>query len=89
MQAASVLSASRAATRGGALGAREVQAAEASIRKYASVLGDDPARERIVAASAEALGFASGRVRAPGDKAKAATYAALRRIRGSKDFDKT
>ena len=89
MQAACVLATSRAATRGAAHGAREVQAAEASLRKYVAVLGDDPAREGILAAGVEALGFVSGRVRAPGDKAKAATYAALRRIRGSKDFDKT
>jgi hypothetical protein len=49
----------------------------------------DVEKDEILAAGAQAMGFVSGRVRAAPDKAKAATHAAMRRHRSSKDFDKT
>jgi Ca-activated chloride channel family protein len=88
MQAAGVLATSKAATRGVADAEREGDAALAAMRKYAEILGEDARKDEILAAGAQVMGFVSGGARSPA-KAKAATHAAMRRHRGSKDFDKT
>jgi Ca-activated chloride channel family protein len=87
MQSAGVLSTSKAATRSLRVARREGNAALDAMRKYAAILGEDDAKQEILAEGADVLrvmssGTLSGR-------AKAATHAAMRRQRGSKDFDKT
>jgi Ca-activated chloride channel family protein len=84
MQSAGVLATSKAATRGAGEADREGKDALAAMRRYAAILGEDQAKEAILSAGAEAFGFVRGGVRA-----KAATHAAMRRHRGSKNFDKT
>jgi hypothetical protein len=94
LQAASVLATSRAATRGADAARQQSEVNLAAIRQYAALLGEDKEIAdvldegeqalREVAASATTFGVVS----TGSAKAKAATHAAMRRQRGSKDFDK-
>ena len=85
MQAAGVLATSKAATR--SLGDARQQSQEqlAAMRQYAALLGEDSDALHILADSERTL----NQVAAAAPEAKAATHAAMRRHRGSKDFDKT
>jgi Ca-activated chloride channel family protein len=85
MQAASVLATAKAATRGAADARREGEAAIAHMRQYAALLGEE-AQETLEQDAQMLSAMASPA--APSAQFKAATYAAMRRQRGSKDFDK-
>jgi Ca-activated chloride channel family protein len=90
MHASSVLSTSRAATHGLAQAKQASDGAVASMREYARRLGVDDEVEEELAERAQLLGFmAAPPSAASSAKAKAATHDAMRRHRGSKDFDKT
>lgn len=86
MQAASVLATSKAAVRGAAEAQRTGEAAIAQIRQYASLLGEEA--QDILAQDAQMM-HAIASPAAPGIRRKEATYAAMRRQRGSKDFDQS
>jgi Ca-activated chloride channel family protein len=86
MQAASVLATSKAAARSAAEAQRTGEAAIAQIRRYASLLGEEA--QDILAQDAQMM-HAIASPAEPGLRLKEATYAAMRRQRGSKDFDQT
>ena len=93
MQAAGVLSTARAASRGESEARRQSGVALASMRKYASLLGEDAETKEALSESKEVLqeivASRSG-TQSPAasrSRAKVATYAAMRTQRGSKDFD--
>lgn len=87
LRAAGVLATSRAATRGHAAAQEQSELELTGMRRYADLLGADPAGAQAVAESAEALA-AVARPGAGRARAKAATHAAMRTHRGSKDFDR-
>jgi Ca-activated chloride channel family protein len=89
MQATGVLATSKAATRSVQDAQQESATALSSMRKYAALLGEDKEAAETLAEGAEVLRFMAAPA-APAAKrqAKAATHAAMRRHRGSKDFDK-
>jgi Ca-activated chloride channel family protein len=91
MQAAGVLSTSKAAARSPEKARQESKVALASMRAYAQLLGKDDEAEETLAKGEEILGFMAAPAPTPeaSARAKAATYGAVRRQRGSKDFDKT
>lgn len=86
MQAASVLSTSKAASRSAEDAVRESEAAIASMRTYAALLGDDAEVADELDERARMLGAIAAPSPAFRSAAKAATYTAIRRQRGSKDF---
>jgi len=87
MRAAGVLATSKAATQGmekaRAAGGIEM----AAMRQYASLLGEDGTARQALEES-ESL-FRAMAAPAPSPQAKMATYEAIKRQRGSKDFDST
>jgi Ca-activated chloride channel family protein len=90
MHASSVLSTSRAATHGLTEAKQASEIAVVSMREYARRLGEDDEVEEELAERAQLLGFMAAPPSAAfSAKAKAATHDAMRRHRGSKDFDKT
>jgi Ca-activated chloride channel family protein len=87
MQAASVLATSKAATRSAGEARRTGEAGVAQIRQYAALLGEEEA-EALVEQDAQLMRAMASP--APSDmRSKNALYAAMRRQRGSKDFDQT
>ncbi len=86
MQAASVLATSKAATRSTTDARREGEAALAQMRQYAALLGEEA--KDLLEQDAQML-RAMASPAASGIQFKEATYAAMRRQRGSKDFDQT
>jgi hypothetical protein len=90
MQAAGVLATSKAATRGVGEARKEREMAVNSLRHYAQILGQDDEVEEALAEGEQVLGFmAAPPSPASSARAKTATHEAMRRHRGSKDFDKT
>jgi Mg-chelatase subunit ChlD len=89
MQAAGVLATSKAATRGVGEARKEREVAVTSMRNYAQLLGQDDEVEETLAEGAQVLGFMAAPSAAGSEKAKTAMHEAMRRHRGSKDFDKT
>jgi Ca-activated chloride channel family protein len=87
MQAAGVLVTAKAAARSAVDARREGEAAMARMRQYAALLGEEEAQE-LLEQDAQLL-RAMASPAASGMQFKEATYAAMRRQRGSKDFDKT
>jgi Ca-activated chloride channel family protein len=87
MQSAGILATSKAATLGVSFRRQEGDAALSAMRKYARILGEDEAKESILAEGAQVMSFMSGGTRVDQAKVKAATHAAMRRHRGSKDFE--
>ena len=87
MQAASVLVTSKAAARSAADARREGEAAVAQMRQYAALLGEEEAQAWLERDAQVLRAMASPA--ASGIQFKEATYAAMRRQRGSKDFDQT
>ena len=85
MQAASVLSTSKAATRGADEASSRSEAELAALRKYAALLGEDEEAQDALAESEQVL-QAMAAPQAADAKSKAMTAAAVRRHRGSKDF---
>jgi len=85
MQAAGVLATAKAATRGVDDARREGETAIAQMRQYAALLGEEEAQE-LLAQDAQMLSAMAAP--APGVQAKEATFAAMRRQRGGKRFDK-
>jgi len=89
MQAAGVLATSKAATRGVGAARRQSEVELATMRKYAVLLGEDEQAADALSESEQVLGMvAAPKAAATMPKAKAATAAAMRRHRGSKDFGK-
>jgi hypothetical protein len=89
MQATGVLATSKAATRSVRDAQQESATALSSMRKYAALLGEDEEAAETLAEGAEILRFMAAPAAPAGKRqAKAATHAAMRRHRGSKDFDK-
>ena len=88
MQAASVLATSKAATRGLGAARRQSEIDLASMRQYAALLGEDEAVAHALADSEQVLREMAAPSPAARPRAKAATHAAMRRHRGSKDFEK-
>jgi hypothetical protein len=86
MQAASVLATSRAAARSASAARQQGTADLTAMRQYAALLGESEEIDRLLADSEQVLGVVAAP--APGVGAKAATYAAMRKQRGSKEFDK-
>jgi len=84
MQAAGVLATSRAATRSPGDAQQQSKERLGAMREYAALLGEDSEARRALADSERVL----HEVAAAAPAAKAATHAAMRRHRGSKDFDK-
>jgi len=87
MQAASVLATSKAAARSTTEARREGEAAMVQMRQYAALLGEEEAQDLLEQDAQMLRAMASPA--ASGIQFKEATYAAMRRQRGSKDFDKT
>jgi hypothetical protein len=87
MKAASVLTTSKAAARSVAEARRTGEAAIAQMRQYASLLGEEEARD-LLAEEAQIMNAMASPV-SSGLRFKEATYAAVQRQRGSKDFDRT
>ena len=89
MQATGVLATSKAATRSVQDAKQERDTSLSSMRKYAALLGEDKEAAETLAEGSEVMSFMAAPA-APAAKrqAKAATHAAMRRHRGSKDFDK-
>ncbi len=87
LQAAGVLAASKAATRGAAAAQQQSQAEMETMRQYASLLGDAADVVAQLAESEKLLGRMAAP--APSAETKAAYFAAYRRHHGSKDFDST
>ena len=87
IQAASVLATSKAATRGPGVAKRQRGIELASLQKYASLLGQDQEAETVMEESEAVLQAVAAPEGARGHQAKAATYAAMKRHRASKDFD--
>ena len=85
MQAASVLATSKAAARGAAEGREKREGELAAMTRYASLLGQDQEASQELAESERVLGVLSAP--AAGAPAKRATADAMRRQRGSKNFD--
>jgi len=89
MQATGVLATSKAATRSVQDAQQKSATALSSMRKYAALLGEDKEAAETLAEGAEVLRFMAAPMAPAGKRqAKAATHAAMRRHRGSKDFDK-
>jgi Ca-activated chloride channel family protein len=89
MQAASVLATSKAATRSVDDALRESGVAMGSMRRYTSLLGQDQEAEDTLAEGERMLRAITAPLSAPSAERKAATHVAMRRHRGSKEFDKT
>jgi hypothetical protein len=89
MEAASVLATSKAASRSAKAALRESKAAVASMRSYAALLGDDPQVTATLDERARMLRAIADPSPEFRSAAKAATYTAMRRQRGSKDFGET
>jgi Ca-activated chloride channel family protein len=87
MQATGVLSTARAATKSRDEARRHSGLQLASMEKYASLLGQDHIAEEMLAESKQALGAVAMRAASP--QAKAATHAAMKRHRSTKDFGNT
>lgn len=87
MQAASVLTTAKAAAQSPAEARRSGEEAIAQMRQYASLLGEEEARD-LLEQDAQLLRTMASPA-AFGIQSKQATYAAMRRQRGSKDFDQT
>jgi hypothetical protein len=83
MQAAGVLAVSRAATRSPGDAQQQSRERLGAMRGYAALLGEDGKAFGALADSEQVL----REVAAAAPTAKAATHAAMRRHRGSKDFD--
>ena len=84
MQATGVLSTARAATRSLNDARQQSGLQLAAMSKYASLLGEDQEAEKMLAESRDVLGAMAMPSSSP--RAKAATFAALKRQRGTKDF---
>jgi Ca-activated chloride channel family protein len=89
MQATGVLSTSRAATHGLREARRASEGAVDSLREYARLLGQDEAEEALAEGEQVLRFMAAPHTSASIAKAKEAMNDAMRRHRGSKDFDKT
>ncbi len=87
MQATGVLSTVKAATQGVQAARRQGGLHMASMQRYASLLGEDQEAGELLAQSKEVLDAMVASSASP--LAKAATHAAMKRHRGSKDFDQT
>ena len=84
MQATGILSTARAATRSLDDARQQSGVQLATMHKYASLLGQDQEAEQMLAESQDVLGAMSMSSASP--RAKAATFAAMKRQRGTKDF---
>jgi Ca-activated chloride channel family protein len=84
MQATGVLSTARAATRGLDEARQQSGLQLAAMQKYATLLGEDREVEKMMAESRDVLGVMAMPASSP--RAKSATFAALKRQRGTKDF---
>jgi hypothetical protein len=89
MQAANVLSTSKAATRSRRDAQRESEVAITTMRQYASLLGEDDEVEEALAEGEQVLQAMAAPSASFGVAAKAVTHDAMRRHRGSKNFDQT
>ena len=87
MQAASVLATSKAAARSPGDARRRSEVELSTMRQYAALLGQDEGAAATLSESEEVLRAFSAPSPAASPKAKEATHAAMRRHRGSKDFD--
>jgi hypothetical protein len=87
MQATGVLSTARAAAKNLDEARRHSGLQLANMEKYASLLGRDHVAEEMLAESKQVLGAVAMRAASP--KTKAATHAAVKRHRGTKDFGNT
>jgi Ca-activated chloride channel family protein len=85
MQATGVLSTARAAAKNLDEARRHSGLQLANMEKYASLLGRDHIAEEMLAESKQVLGAVAMRATSP--QTKAATHAAMKRHRGTKDFD--
>jgi Ca-activated chloride channel family protein len=84
MQATGVLSTARAATRSLNDARRQSDIQLAAMQEYALLLGKDQEAEKVLAESQDVLGAMAMSSSSP--RAKAATFVAMRRQRGTKDF---
>ena len=84
MQATGILSTARAATRSLDDARQQSGVQLATMQKYASLLGKDQEAEQMLAESQDILGAVAMPSASP--RAKAATFAAMKRQRGTKDF---
>jgi hypothetical protein len=87
MQAASVLSTSKAAARSPGSARQQGEVELAALRKYASLLGEDAGAAEALSESEQVLRAVAQPSLTASPKAKAATATAMRRHRGSKEFD--
>jgi hypothetical protein len=88
MQASGVLATSKAATHSFAAAQQQSEVSLATMRKYATLLGEDgEIADTLSKTEALLKGIAAQRTEASRE-AKETTYFAMRRHRGTKDFDK-
>jgi hypothetical protein len=88
MQDASVLATTKAATRGSVEAQRKKKTELAAMSEYAALLGQDSEVAEELAESERVLRAVAAPSVGTSGLAKKATHSAMRRHRGSKDFDK-
>lgn len=89
MQSAGVLATSKAATRSVQEAQRQGKVELETMRRYASLLGEDKQAADMMREGEQVLGMMASADAFARPQAKAATYRAMQRQRGSKDFDNT
>lgn len=89
MQSAGVLATSKAATRSIQEAQQQSKAEIETMRRYASLLGEDAQAAEVMREGEQVLGLMASADAFAQPQAKAATYRATQKQRGSKDFDAT